>query len=268
MSRTCSLGGLVVINTRERDGAWPQRPRRHPCTVDGAPQIVRTMPPRTRRRRRTPGSRVASWPRALAPTPPGAPSERADPPADAPNSAIARVRTHVLGRALQRRRIAVAMSSASSRLIFVSISASRSALPGRVAPITVGPARTRPRPTLAVSSRPVCIAGAPPNPAGARRRGRAPQALARICAAHPQVRLPRYAGESDGPIYGEERTRVLVVDDEPNITELVSLGLPAHPSDIDPRLRGAAAPRSQRSSRGSRRSQSRASNLRRRGWEA
>ena len=50
-------------------------------------RIARNLTPRTRRRGRARCSRVASWTMGPCPWPPGAPSERADPPADIPKSA-------------------------------------------------------------------------------------------------------------------------------------------------------------------------------------
>jgi hypothetical protein len=79
---SCGASRARSVAPRARVLAVPLRTRR---TV--RPRIARTLTPGTRRRGRVRCSRVASWTMGPCPRPPGAPSERADPPADVPKSA-------------------------------------------------------------------------------------------------------------------------------------------------------------------------------------
>ena len=72
------------------------------------------------------------------------------------------------------------------------------------------------------------------------------QSLIRACTANPQVRLRSYVcAFVRGPM-SEDPTRVLVVDDEPNITELVSIGLRYEGFDVSSAHDGRGALRAVR----------------------
>ena len=68
----------------------------------------------------------------------------------------------------------------------------------------------------------------------------------RACTANPQVRLRSYVDEFVRATYKRGPTRVLVVDDEPNITELVSIGLRYEGFDVSSAHDGRGALRAVR----------------------